>query len=34
MTLKDAKMRNLGSKYDPNNLFLETYIYDNWFGNE
>ena len=28
MTLSDAKKRKLGSRYDPSNLFLETYIYD------
>ena len=35
MGLSDAKKkRNLVSKYDPTNLFLETYNYDIWFENE
>ena len=29
-----AKRKNLNSKYDPVNLFLETYYYENWFENE
>ena len=33
-TLSDARKRELGKKYDPINLFLETYNYDNWFENE
>ena len=32
--LSDAQKRKLGNKYDPINLFLETYNYDNWFENE
>ena len=30
----DAQKRNLGNKYDPINLFLETYNHDVWFENE
>ena len=26
--------KQLGNKYDPINLFLETYNYDVWFENE
>ena len=32
--LSDAQKRKLGNKYDPINLFLETYNYDAWFENE
>ena len=32
--LSDAKKRKLSSKYDPINLFLETYKYDVWMENE
>ena len=31
--LSDAKKIRMGNKYDPINLFLETYNYV-WFGNE
>ena len=30
----DAQKRKLGCKYNPINLFLETYNYDMWFENE
>ena len=33
-TLSDAQKRNLGNKYDPINLFLDTYDYNVWFENE
>ena len=33
-TLPNAKREELGNKYDPANLFLETYNYDPWFQNE
>ena len=26
--------KELGNKYNPVSLFLETYNYDNWFENE
>ena len=32
--LSDIKKRKLSNKYDPINLFLETYNYYVWFGNE
>ena len=28
------KKEEMGNKYDPVNLFLETYNYDLWFENE
>ena len=34
MTLSDNQKRNLDNKYDPVNLFPETYDYDVWFENE
>ena len=34
MTLSDNQKRNLDNKYDPVNLFPETYNYDVWFENE
>ena len=34
MALSDAKKRKLCNKYDPANLFLETFNYDNWFEME
>ena len=34
MTLSDAQKRKLGNKYDPINLFPETYNYDVWMENE
>ena len=34
MALSDKKKRKLGNKYDPINLFLETYNYDDWFENK
>ena len=33
MGLSDNK-KQLGNKYGPINLFIETYIYDDWFENE
>ena len=33
-TLSDAQERELHDKYDPINLFLETYNYNIWFENE
>ena len=33
-TLSDAQKRNLVNKYDPINLFLDTYDYNVWFENE
>ena len=32
--LSDAQKRKLDDKYDPINLFLETYNYNIWFENE
>ena len=32
-TLSDAQRTKLGNKYDPINLFRETYNYDVWFEN-
>ena len=32
--LSDAKKRELGNKFDPTNLFLETQNCDIWFENE
>ena len=29
-----AQKKKLWNKYDPINLFLESYNYDNWFKNE
>ena len=29
-----AKLKNRHFTYDPTNLFLETYTYDNWFEKE
>ena len=34
MAFSDVRKRNLGSRYDPTNLFLETYNYDVWFENK
>ena len=34
MAFSDALKRKLGNKYDPTNLFLETYNYDVWFENK
>ena len=34
MAFSDSKKINLGNKFDPINLFLETYDYVNWFENE
>ena len=33
-TPSDARKKELGNKYNPINLFLETYNYDVWFENE
>ena len=33
-SLSDAQKGELGNKYDPINLFLETYNYHVWFENE
>ena len=30
----DAKINTMELKYDPDNLFCETYNYDDWFENE
>ena len=32
--LSDARKRELGNKYDPINLFLETHNYNTWFEND
>ena len=32
--LQIIRKRRLGNKYDPINLFLETYDYDAWFENK
>ena len=34
VALLHADKRELVNKYDPTNLFLETYNYDNWFENK
>ena len=34
MTFSDAKKRELSNKYDPKNLLLQTYNYDEWFENK
>ena len=34
VALLHADKRKLVNKYDPTNLFLETFIYDNWFENK
>ena len=32
--LSDAKRNTIKHKYDPKNIFLETYNFDIWFENE
>ena len=33
-TFSEIKKRKLGNKYDPTNLFHETYNYETWFQNK